>query len=140
MKRFSLPIIVASSVLFCGAVVAQEGTEDFKSQKLSSRTRADVIAELREAQAAGLLEHRGESYHGYDRTPFVSTKTRAQVLAELEAARGAGLLETRNYADTYGSFRAGDTLSTRTRAEVRAELAEAQKSQAGLSRGERSGS
>lgn len=74
------------------AAFAQEGTQDFADQSLSTRSRAEVRAELAQARAAGQLENRGQSYGGFDRSAVASTKSRADVLAELDAARRAGQL------------------------------------------------
>lgn len=139
MKITSLASALVSVGLFSGAATAQEGTQDFQSSSLSSRTRAEVIAELRQAGAAGGLEHRGESYGSVDPLTFASSRTRAEVLAEFEAARRVRVVDGRHYAASYGSFRAGEIASTRSRREVVAELVEAQKAQGALSRGERAG-
>lgn len=140
MRISSLSAVMLSASLFSGLAAAQEGTQDFQAASLSSRTRAEVIAELEQARAAGQLEQRGESYGGVDTSKLVSTRSRAEVLAELDAARRARALDTRNYSASYGSFRLGEIASTRARSAVLAELAQAQKAQGGLSRGERKGS
>lgn len=140
MKISSLSAVMLAASLFSGLAAAQEGTQDFQSPSLSSRTRAEVLAELEQARATGQLEQRGESYGGVDSGKFASTRSRAEVLAELEVARRARALDTRNYSASYGSFRLGEIASTRSRSEVVAEMAQAQKAQGGLSRGERNGS
>ncbi len=140
MKIGSLASVLVSASLFSGVVAAQEGTQDFQTPSLSSRTRAEVIAELEQARAAGRIAQLGESYGTVDSTKLASTRTRAEVLAEFEASRRVRVVDGRSYAASYGSFRVGEIASTRSRAEVMAELVEAQKVAGGLSRGERAGS
>ncbi|WP_237174053.1 DUF4148 domain-containing protein [Paracandidimonas lactea] len=82
------------------------------------KTRAQVVAELQEARASGLLSS-GE----LDYPPVISdrssSKSRQTVLAELDAARKAGMLS--NGELDYPP--ASAVKSSKTRAEVRAELA-----------------
>ena len=138
MKTLQSTAAVLFTMFAATAAFAQEGTQDFANETLSTRSRAEVRAELAQAQAAGQLENRGESYGGFGRSAFASTKSRADVLAELDAARRAGTLDNRN--ESYGGPDRTAVASTKTRAEVRAELAQAQAAHAHLSRGERSGS
>lgn len=140
MKISTFSAVMLSASLFSSIAAAQEGTQEFQAQSLSSRTRAEVLAELEQARASGQLELRGESYGGVDTGKVASTRSRAEVLAELEVARRARALDTRNYSASYGSFRLGEIASTRSRSEVVTEMAQAQKAQGGLSRGERNGS
>lgn len=140
LSRITLPALSAISVLFAaGAAVAQEGTQDFQNQTLSSKTRAQVIAEMQDARIAGTLDRVSDGYGNFPTTAIASTRTRAEVQAELAAAQRARAADSRNYAASYGSFRLGEISSTRSREEVRAELAKAQSVQIGLSRGDRSG-
>lgn len=139
MKFSRLIVPALSAMLAAGSAVAQEGTQDFQNHTLSSKTRAEVIAELQQARSAGTLDRPGDSYGGFTGNAIVSTRTRAEVLAELDTARRARALDSRNYAASYGSFRLGEISSTRSRDEVRAEVVQAQRTQLGLSRGERSG-
>ncbi len=55
----------------------------------STKTRAEVSAELKEAQAQGAYVAGGEEFTTPD-VPFASTKTRAQVMAELKQAQEDG--------------------------------------------------
>jgi Domain of unknown function (DUF4148) len=130
-------VAIAFALLGNAAAFAQEGTQDFANLPASSRTRAEVKAELAKAQAQGLLDNRGETYGSLDIRKFESTRSRADVLAELDIARRAGELDRRNYA--YGSFARSDIASTRSRAEVKAELVQALASGSRLSQGERNG-
>ena len=52
------------------------------------RTRAEVIAEMKEWQAAGEMVFSGDEWVRRDR--FVSTKSRAEVMAEAAASRARG--------------------------------------------------
>jgi hypothetical protein len=140
MKITPVSAVLLSASLFSGLAAAQEGTQDFPSASLSSRTRAEVLAELQVARASGQLEQRGDSYGGVDTGKFASTRSRAEVLAEYTAARRASALDMRNYAASYGSFRIGEIASTRSRSEVLADLTKAQPTPSGPSRGERKGS
>lgn len=140
MKTISLAALLISSGMLSGLAVAQEGTQDFQTPSLSSRTRAEVIAELEQARSSGRFAPAGEGYGSVDSAKLVSTRTRAEVLAELADARSAGALDTSGYSATYGSFRPEEIASTRPRSAVLAELAQAQKVHGGLSRGQRSGS
>jgi len=138
--NFSRIVIPTLSALFAvGAAVAQEGTQEFQSQTLSSKTRAEVMAELQQARTAGTLDRASDSYGNFPATAIASTRTRADVLAELTAAQRARALDSRNYAASYGSFRLGEISSTRSREDVRAEATRAQHIRLGLSRGERTG-
>jgi hypothetical protein len=138
MKTRQSTAAVLFAMFAASTAFAQEGTQDFADQALSTRSRAEVRAELAQARAAGQLENRDESYGGFDRSAIASTKSRAEVRAELDEARRAGTLDTRN--ESYGGLDRTAVASTKTRAEVRAELARAQASHVHLSRGERSGS
>lgn len=129
----------AFTLLAAAGALAQEGTQDFASP-LSTRSRAEVIAEFEQARASGTLPRPGDLYGLVDGTSRASSRTRAEVRAELDAARRDGTLETRNQGPFYGSFERRDVASTKTRAQVRAELEHALASGVRLSQGERSGS
>ena len=139
MKFSRIAIPTLSALFAAGAALAQEGTQEFQNQTLSSKTRAEVIAELQQARRAGTLDPAGDSYGNFPATAIASTRSRADVLAELNAAQRARALDSRNYAASYGSFRLGEISSTRSREEVRAEASQAQHTRLGLSRGERTG-
>ena len=81
-----------------GSAFAQEGTQDFPDAKaLSHKSRAEVRAELLEAQRAGTLQ-----IHNYaEASPApaaASTLTRVQVAAETREAQRLGVVDT-NEAD-----------------------------------------
>ena len=73
------------------SVSAQEGTQDFKDQVLSTRSRAEVLSELAQARASGQLNQVGETYGSFDSRGFESTLTRAEVLADLQLWNESGL-------------------------------------------------
>lgn len=138
--NFTRILIPAIATLFAtGTAMAQEGTQDFKNGPLSSKTRAEVIAEMHNAHIAGTLDRAGDSYGNFPATAIASTRSRSEVQAELAAVQRARALDSRNYAASYGSFRLGEISSTRSREEVRAETTQARRIQLGLSRGERTG-
>lgn len=87
----------------------------------TSKTRAEVVAELTRARANGELNISDADYPPLPK--FVSTKTRAQVIAELVEARARGelIITDVNYPYTPPFF------STKTRAEIQAELVEYKK-------------
>lgn len=118
MKSFKLfaftAIICANGCLLTAAAHAQE-------TPVQGKTRAEVIQELKDAEAAGLVS-RGDV--DYPILPeFVSTKTRGQVIEELKQARAQGLLNINDvdYPPTPAPS------YNKTREEVKAELLQAQR-------------
>ncbi|MFT0546169.1 DUF4148 domain-containing protein [Allopusillimonas ginsengisoli] len=111
MKTLVTGLMLSFSLL---AGAAQAANVDASEAK----TRAQVLVELQEARALGLLSN-GE----LDYPPAVSdssnSKSRQAVLAELDAARKAGTLSS-GELDYPPAF---PIRSSKTRAEVRAELA-----------------
>jgi hypothetical protein len=98
-----------------GSVFAQDFvTPD--ANVASTRTRAEVIAEIAQARANGTLEIRDTTYPVLPVT--ASSKTRAEVAAEIAQARANDTLDIRD--TTYPGLPA--TASSKTRAEVLAEL------------------
>ena len=96
-------IIIATSLIAIasvGSACAQEGTQDFPAaQILSTKTRAEVKAELAAAQRNGTFV----TYHEGSPAPVpVSTMTRAQVVAELREAQRLGLV---GMSSNEGDFR-----------------------------------
>jgi Domain of unknown function (DUF4148) len=82
------------ALIGAGSAFAQEGTQDFPAaQNLSSKSRADVKAELAAAQRSGTVISYGEA----SPAPVpASTMTRKQVVAELREAQRLGLVGTDN--------------------------------------------
>lgn len=75
-----------------GSAFAQEGTQDFpNAQQLSSKSRAEVRAELLAAQRDGTLQH-DNSGEASPAPIAASTLTRAQVRAEAREAVRLGLV------------------------------------------------
>lgn len=88
MKSIFYSIVFASFAL---PVAAQEIVE-FDDHFVSTRTRAEVRAELASAAAAGRLEPMGEAMSYPTSMPSSSSLTRAEVKAELARAAAAGEL------------------------------------------------
>lgn len=103
-------LIVSLSLLGAtGAVFAQAvGYEVPNANFVSTKTRAEVTAELKQAQAAGTFVAGGEAYSN-ERVAVVKThapqvaaapaagKSRAEVIAELVAAQADGSFVTGGY-------------------------------------------
>jgi Domain of unknown function (DUF4148) len=93
-------IIIATTLIAlvgAGSAFAQEGTQDFPAaQFLSSKSRADVKAELANAQRNGTLVAYTEASPA--QVP-ASTLTRTQVVAELREAQRLGLVGVSNEGD-----------------------------------------
>ena len=94
MKTSSLFAAIALTVAASGAAFAQEATYDYPQAATSQKSRAEVVADLRQAQAEGTL-HIGEADH---RAPvrIISTVTRAEVRAQTLAAIASGELAELN--------------------------------------------
>lgn len=95
-------IVIATTLIAlagAGSAFAQEGTQDFSDlQSLSTKSRAEVRAELLRAQQADGYTTTNEA----SPTPMpASTLTRTQVLAELREAVHLGVVGT----DNEGEFR-----------------------------------
>lgn len=87
--------LIAAVVVFAaaGSTFAGEVTEGVWPAFTSTKTRAEVIAELKAAQADGSYALAHQEYSGQvpgTDTRIASTKTRAEVIAELEAAQADG--------------------------------------------------
>jgi len=89
--------IVAGVVLFSavGAAMA-EAPYPPETKFVSTKTRAEVIAELQQARAQGLLQSNDE--YPVEQN-FKSTKTRAQVIDELKVAQQEERAHPQSYAD-----------------------------------------
>lgn len=96
---------------------------------VSTRTRAEVLAELKIAMAGGHLHAQGEITRAPEFDTFVAARTRAQVKGELMAAIGRG--ERLSQGEVTRAPEQDLFVSTRTRAEVRNEVL------AAMNRGER---
>jgi len=89
------PLIAAAAIALLGATsaFAQEATPDTWMQVASSKTRAQVQAELAQARADGSLQ---VFRAGYIETVKGAPKARAEVRAAIEAARASGELQAIN--------------------------------------------
>ena len=79
--------IAAFSILAAGSAFAVEATRDFDNQTLSTKSRAEVVTELRAAQRAGSIN----SNEGSPAQVAQSTLTRVQIIAEAREAQRLGL-------------------------------------------------
>lgn len=84
-KLFASALAVTAALVSLGAH-AQEATEFPEFNAPSTKTRAQVIAELRQAQAAGEMKVFEEGYFPQTR----SVRSRAEVVAELRRAQANG--------------------------------------------------
>lgn len=89
-----------------GTARADDITPDPYTHMVSTRTRAEVLAELHAARASGSLAQAhaedGGSFH-LARQAWTSTRTRAEVMAEVLAAHRNGVAEVMTGEDS-GSF------------------------------------
>lgn len=85
--------IAGMLVAVAASASAVEGTQDFKDEVLSTRSRAEVLAELTDARTAGQLDRRGEAYGSFAPREIVSTLTRAEVIADLQIWRESGMAD-----------------------------------------------
>lgn len=96
--------------------VGQLGS-NWQDHVTSTKSRAQVTAELEQARAQGLVVGGEEPF--YPKQPSATTKSRAQVIAELEQARANGLLVG---ADPFYPQQLFVEPTERPRAEVRSEV------------------
>jgi Domain of unknown function (DUF4148) len=98
MNRKTLPIAAALGLSFAfGVAQAEPGDFDSLAGFVSTKSRAEVVAETVAARAAGTIRY-GESASDPAST-FVSTKSRAEVRAELREAQRLGLVGSRGDAE-----------------------------------------
>lgn len=86
-------VIAAALAAVAASASAVEATQDFEGQVLSTRSRAEVLAELAVVRTAGQPEQRGEAYGGFSPREIASTLSRAEVIADLQLWRESGLAE-----------------------------------------------
>lgn len=108
---------VVLALISSTAAMASDATEFANGP--STRSRAEVVAELKASRAAGQLNERGESY-GLVQPSAGSSLTRAEVLADAARARALSRAGASDRDYGYG-YPAPQTASTRSRDEVRAE-------------------
>lgn len=110
-------VVAIATLVTAGSVFAQEYAQP-DAGFASTKSRAEVNAELAQAHAGGTLQF---SEHAYPVIAIESTKSRGDVAAELAQARNDGSLHWVDHE--YPAIHATGT--PRTREEVRAELASA---------------
>jgi hypothetical protein len=128
LRSMVTPITLVAALLAASTQLAfaQEATPDTWQKAQSTKSRADLRAEVAAARAAGEFNVPGE--YGIVDRPFTSTLTRAEVLADLRAYRESGLAEldrgeapaffTPQYAAAearYAQLRASAQYATRSR-------------------------
>ena len=118
IKKISAAVLMLS---LAGAALAEAPYPE-DSHFVSTKTRAEVIAELQQARANGELPVNDATYpdKAIVSAP-VSGKTRAQVIDELKQARANGEFPI-NDATYPDKAVAAAPVSTKTRAQVREEL------------------
>lgn len=115
--------MIAAVAVFAatGSAFASEWV-DFSNFK-STKTRAEVVAELNQAKASGQVAGNSE-FVEFKSTPVASGKTRAEVRAELEKAYADGQVAN-NGTSEFVEFT--NVASSKTRDEVRQEALAASK-------------
>jgi hypothetical protein len=128
MNIKSISAVVSSLVLFsvAGAALAEAPYPD-DVKFVSTKTRAQVIAELQQARANGEMIV-NDQYPDLT-APVKSTRTRAEVIAELQQARERGEIPLNEYSGAVSVMPVAST-STKTRAQVLQELKEYQQAHA----------
>lgn len=125
IKKISAAILMLS---LAGAALAEAPYPD-DSKFVSTKTRAEVIAELAQARANGELPINEATYPDKAIASVASTKTRAEVIDELKQARANGELPI-NDASYPDKTIAAAPVSTKTRAQVVEELKQYQQAHA----------
>lgn len=92
--------LFAAAIVFTAAGCAFAATASpAETQYISGKTRAEVIAELKQARAEGLMDYNDATYP--IQTPVKSTLTREEVIADLKQAHAQGLM---NYNDATSAY------------------------------------
>lgn len=118
IKKFSAAVLMLS---LAGAALAEAPYPD-DTKFVSTKTRAEVVAELQQARANGELQINDATYPDKSiASATVSTKTRAEVIDELKQARANGELPI-NDATYPDKAIVSAQVSTKTRAQVVEEL------------------
>jgi len=126
IKKISAAVLMLS---LAGAALAEAPYPE-DSKFVSTKTRAEVVAELAQARANGELPINDVSYPDKAmNSPSTSTKTRAEVIDELKQARANGELPI-NDATYPDKAIASAPVSTKTRAQVVEELKQYQQAHA----------
>lgn len=98
-RIFSLSFLLGVSTAAAGGEISVgEGIYPPEPESVSTTSRAQVVAELREAQRFGLISL-GEADSNVVAPQAASAKTRAQVIAELREAQRLGLVNVGGEGD-----------------------------------------
>lgn len=121
MKKLNATVAAIAATLMLSAAGAASA---------QSLTRAEVVAQLKAAQASGQLAAltSQDSGSAYLSRHFQSSEPRTEVKAELAQARADGTLGVLDASDSGSAYLARNFKSTEPRAEVKSELASAEKS------------
>jgi hypothetical protein len=87
MKTTTLIAAVALSFAAAGSAFAQDATDNLQLPAVSEVTRAQVMADLAQTQAAGTLS--ANEFERNAAAPFVATRSRDAVRAEVRQALGS---------------------------------------------------
>jgi len=94
MKKSSLVVALTLAVALVGAAYADDPTPDNNQSVASTKTRAEVQAELAQAKRDGSIK--AWSMHYNHLAVAKSVNTRNEVLADLKAAQATGELKAFN--------------------------------------------
>ncbi|GGC64272.1 DUF4148 domain-containing protein [Undibacterium terreum] len=111
-------LIIAAALAIASAATFAQDANSADVNGASAKTRAQVIEELREARAQGLLSVPDYAYPLVQNTG--SPLTRAEVVAELDGARKAGTLDV---SYDYPRTVVDPVAQHKSRAEVKREIA-----------------
>lgn len=125
MKYILVTAVAVAAAAFGVSAEAQERQSTEFSRIGAPLTRAEVIAELKHARAAGELANPADSYGFLVSDLPRSSLTRAEVVAEYIRARDAGELNDRG--ELYGMPSPSSVKTIRSRAEVKQELENARR-------------
>lgn len=113
----TLPALIAllAAATLSGAALADESPRSFEHERVGTpKTRAEVIAELQQAQQAG-LNFIWDDNHAPVLTVAATPRTRAEVIAELREAQASGEFE-RLHADEPAAVRVRPAAKARSTA------------------------
>ena len=107
MTKANLLVALTLGVALVGAAYADDPTIDNSHSVASTKSRADVQAELAQAKRDGSIKYWSTSYNPL--ALYKSVKTRDQVVGELQAARSSGELNALTGEDSGSAYLARST-------------------------------
>ena len=90
-QRFTIAAMAAASLLSAGAAFAQEATSDAWMQAASTKSRADVSAELVAARQSGLTKSWSAGYMEPVRSHALRATVRASTLQAMQSGELAAI-------------------------------------------------